>query len=221
MFRLSDDILQYVFQFLDDPSKMILTYVSSRLNYLIPFDKKKRYTYLVTESADTLVWVLNNIPRQYKYYIVAKTQVKINLELVDFLLKKIKFTHLITKLAVIQRNLECLKYSHQLGCTWNDSICDIAVLSNSLDCLKYAIENGCPYNYEICNTASVVGSIDCLIYLHKYGCPINEHTIECAVYNGHLECLKYLHQNGTTYDKDELLSLYTNSDIGMYIRYNM
>ena len=40
--------------------------------------------------------------------------------------------------------LDCLKYAHTHGCSWNEITCRYAARFGHLDCLEYAHENGCP-----------------------------------------------------------------------------
>ena len=41
-------------------------------------------------------------------------------------------------------HLECLKYVHTKGCTWDKDACIAAARGGHLECLKYARESGCP-----------------------------------------------------------------------------
>ena len=48
---------------------------------------------------------------------------------------------------LLQKNghLDCLKYAHENGCSWDIETCANATYGCCLDCLKYAHENGCPW----------------------------------------------------------------------------
>lgn len=102
-------------------------------------------------------------------------------------------------------HLECLKYLHEIGCSWDSYVCTFAVLYGNLNCLKYLHENGCPWNKDTCDNAAEYGYLECLKYAHKNGCRWDKWTCTNAAKYGHLECLKYAHENGCPYPK-KLLS---------------
>ena len=69
-------------------------------------------------------------------------------------------------------NLDCLKYAHECGCTWNTDTTAYAAQRGSLDCLKYLHENKCDWDDGACACAAVGGHLECLKYLHENGCPM-------------------------------------------------
>ena len=46
--------------------------------------------------------------------------------------------------------INCLKYLHENGCSWDTFTCSFAARNGHLDCLKYAIENNCIYDKQQC-----------------------------------------------------------------------
>ena len=68
-----------------------------------------------------------------------------------------------------------LKYLHENGCPWNNSVCVYACKNNNLEMLKYAIENECFLNDKFLDNNS-------LMYMY-------------TARNGNLEMLKYLDGN--------------------------
>jgi hypothetical protein len=97
-------------------------------------------------------------------------------------------------------SLECLKYAHDHGCSWDIWTCTYAAYYGSLECLKYAHDpptgDGCCWDKWVCVHAASGGSLECLKYAHENGCPWDEGTCGNAAYHGSLECLKYAHEHG-------------------------
>ena len=85
-------------------------------------------------------------------------------------------------------NCESCKFNGYYSCT-------IAASNGHLDCLKYAHENGCSWNAYTCKIASRNGYLNCLKYAHENGCEWNKHTYKAALYR-HQDCLKYAIENG-------------------------
>ncbi len=74
-------------------------------------------------------------------------------------------------IAAANGHLDCLKYAHKNGYSWNKRICEEAAYNSHLDCLKYAHENGCPWDEKTCASAVKNRELDCLKYAHENGCP--------------------------------------------------
>ncbi|ATZ80081.1 ankyrin repeat domain-containing protein [Bodo saltans virus] len=103
--------------------------------------------------------------------------------------------------AAFKGHLECLKYAHENGCSWDAFICAYAAYNGHLECLKYAHENGCSWDEKTCRYAAKNGHFECLKYAHENGCSWDEFTCAQAAENGYLECLKYAHENGCPWNK--------------------
>ena len=117
-----------------------------------------------------------------------------------FKMKQLQVFCDINKLA-LNGHLECLKYAHKNGSTFNVFTISNAALNGHLDCLKYLHEQGCPWDKSATSNAALNGHLDCLKYLHQQGCPWDKRATSNAAFNGHLDCLKYLHQQGCPWDK--------------------
>lgn len=75
-----------------------------------------------------------------------------------------------------------------------------AAYRGHLECLRYLHEKGYSWNEEATDHAAFFGHLECLRYLHEEGCPCNERTIAEAAAGGQLECLRYLHESGCLWD---------------------
>jgi hypothetical protein len=93
-------------------------------------------------------------------------------------------------------NLECLKYFHKKGCTWDSRTCAAAANGGHLDCLRYARENGCQWHIYTTTYAAKGGHLDCLRYAYENGCQRGIQTTTYAAKGGHLDCLRYAYENG-------------------------
>ena len=98
-------------------------------------------------------------------------------------------------------HIDCLRFIHENGYPWDESICLLAAGNGHLECLKYIHENGCPWNEHICRIAAGNGRLECLQYAHENDCPWDEDTCSRAATRGHLNCLIYAHENGCPWDE--------------------
>jgi hypothetical protein len=99
-------------------------------------------------------------------------------------------------------NLECLKYVHERGCTWNEEISFVAAGKGRLDILMYAHEHGCNWNAETCSEAASKGHLACLKYMHENGCEWDAETCLWSAFCGHLDCLTYAHDHGCEFHEE-------------------
>jgi hypothetical protein len=133
------------------------------------------------------------------------------------------FRSCMCNLAVSRGNLECLKFLHENGYTFDKYICYHVTDSSNFECLKYVYEHidnkNTQYGYfdeviksdlnadaksiNICERAAFNGNIECLIYLYEKGFPLGKNTCVSAVKGGNFECLKYAHENGCPLKKEE------------------
>jgi hypothetical protein len=63
-----------------------------------------------------------------------------------------------------------LKYAHENGCPWDETICIAAARYNRLKCLEYAHENGCPWTLKTYIAAEERRN-SCFEYVKKNNCP--------------------------------------------------
>ena len=88
--------------------------------------------------------------------------------------------------AASKGHLDCLRYAHEQGCTWDKNTCYRAAENGHLDCLRYAHKNGCPWDKETCEYAALKGHLECLQYAHENGCPWDESVCAFAAQYCHL-----------------------------------
>lgn len=99
-------------------------------------------------------------------------------------------------------HLDCLRYAHEHGCTWDETTCNYAAHMGCVPCLQYAHEHGCPWSEATCIAATYAQQFDntrrneCLKYAHEHGCPWSGKTSDSAVYYKSYTCLRYLHDQG-------------------------
>ncbi len=104
-------------------------------------------------------------------------------------------------------DLKLLKYLHENGYPWNESICEIAALNDHLEILNYAHQNGCPWNEITCYNATCAGHLNILIYAHQNGCPLGDDIYYYTTSNGQLDCLKYVYNNLCEWDDQYILKI--------------
>lgn len=106
------------------------------------------------------------------------------------------------------KNLECLQYVYQNGCTYETNInsheygreCSNYSRLGSLDCLRFAREKKFPWTDQTTLEASRK-CLKCLQYAIQEGCPYNLKNCGFeAARHGKLDCLKYLVQLGLEVD---------------------
>jgi len=66
-------------------------------------------------------------------------------------------------------HLNVLKYLHERGCDFGNS-CLLAVMGRQLECLKYAHKMGGQWDHGCVEEAVRVGDIEILKYLNEHGC---------------------------------------------------
>jgi hypothetical protein len=178
-----------IFSFLLDNKEESLSLLQKLKQDLPPFEQK---------FYDSLINFLNSDDK-YKYALKEKCLDK--LELFMLLHKKgYPFNARTCSNAVINGQLDCLKYARENGCPWNTWTCTYAAKYGHIECLKYARENGCPWNEVTCFYAADNGHLTCLKYARENGCPWDKWTCVAAAKYGHLLCLKYARENGCSWD---------------------
>lgn len=99
--------------------------------------------------------------------------------------QELQFWSELTAASASQGNLEFLKYMHNIGCAWDNRVCELAASSGVLDCLAYAHEHGALWG-DACTDAMAYGKLDCMIYAHEHGATLTKPTIlfdpECLNY---------------------------------------
>jgi hypothetical protein len=80
-------------------------------------------------------------------------------------------------------------------CAWDFRTSGQAVMQGNLDMLKYCCENGCEVDARHCTAAAKFGRLACLEYLRSKNCPWDERVCELAHENNHIDVLTYAVRN--------------------------
>ncbi|CCO20443.1 predicted protein [Bathycoccus prasinos] len=100
--------------------------------------------------------------------------------------------------AVVQGNLEMVKYCVASECPCDEGACAEAAGNGDLEVLKYLREEAkAPWGSWTANCAARSGHLHVLEYLveRKYQyAQFNTYACQCVAAYGHLDCLKYLHE---------------------------
>jgi hypothetical protein len=80
-------------------------------------------------------------------------------------------------------------------CDWDFRTSGQAVMQGNLDMLKYCCENGCEVHEGTCVEAAKYGNLACLEYLRSKNCPWDERVCEVAHKNNHINILTYAVKN--------------------------
>ena len=73
--------------------------------------------------------------------------------------------------------LSCLRYLHENGCPWDETVSYYAARAGNVSFLRYLHENGCPWDSRTTTDASMYGNFSCLRYAVDHGCELNESVI--------------------------------------------
>ena len=110
-------------------------------------------------------------------------------------------------------HLECLKYAHDNGCSWDERVCEYAARNGHLKCLKYAQDNGCP-----CITGSTkLKKYDVLLDVAS----TDDETETCSVCFVNIHKIKFLPCNHSSFCiacNNILVDLHSNSLTCPYCR---
>ena len=96
---------------------------------------------------------------------------------------------------VAQTNkLELLKWAREeKKCEWNSRTINAAVLQGNLEMVKYCVANKCPIDEDACAYAAWKGHLEVLKYLREEAkAPWDSRTASWAAAGGHLHILEYL-----------------------------
>jgi hypothetical protein len=116
-------------------------------------------------------------------------------------------------IAAENNNFEMLKVAVEIGFDVSDeAITATAIVNGNLEMLKYLHENGCPITRHTVKEAAAWGRLDCLKYLHKNGCDWDSAAPLLAAENGNLDCFKYLYENQCPIDLQECLDYATREE---------
>ena len=90
--------------------------------------------------------------------------------------------------------LELLKWAREeKKCEWDFRTILAAVLQGNLEMVKYCVANECPIDERACAAAAIEGHLEVLKYLREEAkVPWDRHTANWAALTGHLHILEYL-----------------------------
>lgn len=101
-----------------------------------------------------------------------------------------------TMQCAMKGDLRELRFLHEKGCPWDETLTKYTAATGQLACLDYAIRHGCPFDDEAVTYAARFGKIQCLLYLVERGGVVTENALRCAneFFKKHQDdtCLTYL-----------------------------
>jgi len=99
-------------------------------------------------------------------------------------------------------SIERLAWAKEMGCQWDEWICEFAAEGGNLQVLRWAREHGCKWNQMTCAVAASRGHLEVLRWAHDHGCPggLSRATIIRAGFGGHLDVLRWAHEHGASWD---------------------
>ena len=105
---------------------------------------------------------------------------------------------------VAQTNkLELLKWAREeKECDWGVGTINAAVVQGNLEMVKYCVASECPIGTWACAEAASGGHLECFKYLHEEAkAPWGSWTVNYAARKGHLHILEYLVERKYQYDQ--------------------
>ena len=107
--------------------------------------------------------------------------------------------------------------NHGNKCSLNGELCEWAARNGDFNCLKYLHENGCPFENSLWYCVTTRCNLDCFKYLYENGCHWRETMIIPIVSGNHLDCLKYLHEKNCKFD-EQMLRDYSVAHCREYVK---
>ena len=99
--------------------------------------------------------------------------------------------------------LELLKWAREeKECDWGVGTINAAVVQGNLEMVKYCVASECPIGTWACAEAASGGHLECFKYLHEEAkAPWGSWTVNYAARKGHLHILEYLVERKYQYDQ--------------------
>lgn len=194
MITLPFELLLFIFSYLDNTSKRVISMTIKGFNYDYPMNVSNVCNINMFEWALHMGCPTHNI---------VNTIVKIGcLETLKIALcKGFKVNQYTCSYAVVFGHLHILKYVSNYGALMEQCLCNYAVIDGYVDILKYLHESGCEITDHTCELCASFGHLDCLKYCINYGCTFTVDTcVSNAIENGHINILKYLYESGYPID---------------------
>lgn len=95
---------------------------------------------------------------------------------------------------------EIVRWLHEHGCAWNESVCSAAARFGHLEVLQWLRARDCPWNMWCLNNAAWGGHDDVIVWARANGCKWNRYATMWAARNGHVETLRLLRFMGCRWD---------------------
>src|SRR5680860_920011 len=138
MLNLPNEIISHIFSSIPDFMFPLSIYnVNKQFNILSQsfYPKNKNINF-----QEKLISIFYNLDELKNFRFIYKFKIRINYNQICFTAAK-------------NGHLECLKYAHENGCSWDEITCKSAAENGHLECLKYAHENGCSWDEITCLSA--------------------------------------------------------------------
>jgi len=97
-------------------------------------------------------------------------------------------------------------------CPWDYKTSSRAVVQGNLEMLKYCVENGCEVGPGTCADAAENGHLECLKYLREKNVKWDHRTVQFARENNQIECLNYALANNCPQTLEEWEALESDSE---------
>ena len=160
--------------------------------------------------SDCLVYAYKNLYDKKLRIPTYKKDNMVKIAVVNGDLNSLKFLHennfkinnSVCEFIANTNNLELLKWIHQKNFRIHPNTCAIAALNNNLEMIQYAHENKCSWDTNTCANAALKNNIEILRYAHTNGCPWDAKTCAFAAQQNNFEILQYAHENGCPWDAD-------------------
>lgn len=98
-------------------------------------------------------------------------------------------------------NWHVLKWLHQIGCPWSDTICSEIARIGNLEILKWVRDNGCPWTSTTTLTAAKYNQLEILKWAYDNGCPISHECWDMALNGTHIPILQWMRETIPQYTK--------------------
>ena len=152
-----------------------------------------------TNKLELLKWAREEKKREWDARTITKAVMQGNLEMIKYCVaNKCPIDMLACIKAAENGHLECLKYLHEVAkAPWNCETAAVAAENGHLHILEYLVERKYDeYDESACLYAVWYDHLDCLKFLHETAkAPWDSHAVRRAHKYNRLECLQYLLDN--------------------------
>jgi len=162
IFKLSNDELQLIFQYVGEMQYGFVACTSYRFHhvYLDTFENDTSTSYVNAVASVSCAAVCLHSEEPVIHFhgpslfmtavIRGKLEILIWGEVSGYKLRTLLDSDTIITIAASNGNLEVVKYLRQLGFPWDAWTCVFAAMNGHLEILKWARDDGCPWNERTC-----------------------------------------------------------------------